>query len=388
MKIINPFYLYIIIIVFGTFLYSCNNQEKELPIINTTSLIADELTLSDIAEEVSYIKLDNSVLLSKIKDVKKIDNLYFISTKDDLYLFGIDGEYQHQIGKRGKGPFEYTRFNDFTLDVNSKLIYFLDYKKVIVFSFSGEYKYSFPTPESFEFSSVYFFNNCLYFPVGFHLGDLEKEWIVTDINGNIKREKNNFISGISPTIDYKIKPLFESNSRLYYWNEINDTIFRIDEKCEATYLFANGNFRVTGNDLSSPENYMNKISWQLMSVLGTEHFLIFDYLLLKDKQRVYTFFNKNNQKMYKWAVLDNFKSDGVNTYDNGLVFIPKSQAQLGNKEYLVSWAEAYDIKALVTREIFKSSIPKYPEKKKALDTLANNLDENDNPVLILVKLKE
>ena len=31
---------------------------------------------------------------------------------------------------------------------------------------------------------------------------------------------------------------------------------------------------------------------------------------------------------------------------------------------------------------------KYPEKKKQLEQLANSLDENDNPVLMLVKLKE
>ena len=32
--------------------------------------------------------------------------------------------------------------------------------------------------------------------------------------------------------------------------------------------------------------------------------------------------------------------------------------------------------------------PKYPEKKKQLEKLANSLNENDNPVLMLVKLKE
>jgi len=31
---------------------------------------------------------------------------------------------------------------------------------------------------------------------------------------------------------------------------------------------------------------------------------------------------------------------------------------------------------------------KHPEKKKELEKLANSLDENDNPVLMLVKLKE
>ncbi|MCF6357444.1 MAG: hypothetical protein L3J54_06505 [Draconibacterium sp.] len=42
----------------------------------------------------------------------------------------------------------------------------------------------------------------------------------------------------------------------------------------------------------------------------------------------------------------------------------------------------------VNSEAFKNSTPLYPEKKKALEKLANNLNENNNPVLMLVKLKE
>ena len=37
---------------------------------------------------------------------------------------------------------------------------------------------------------------------------------------------------------------------------------------------------------------------------------------------------------------------------------------------------------------FQNLPPKYPENKKESKELANSLDENDNPVLMLVKLKE
>jgi hypothetical protein len=39
-------------------------------------------------------------------------------------------------------------------------------------------------------------------------------------------------------------------------------------------------------------------------------------------------------------------------------------------------------------EEFKNSTPKYPEKKKELEKLASSLDENDNPVLMLIQLKQ
>jgi hypothetical protein len=47
----------------------------------------------------------------------------------------------------------------------------------------------------------------------------------------------------------------------------------------------------------------------------------------------------------------------------------------------------FKLKVLISSEAFKNSSPKYPEKKKELEQLANSLDENDNPILMLVKLK-
>jgi hypothetical protein len=46
------------------------------------------------------------------------------------------------------------------------------------------------------------------------------------------------------------------------------------------------------------------------------------------------------------------------------------------------------IQSLLTKKEFKNSAPKYPEKKKELEKLANSLKETDNPVLKLVRLKK
>ena len=59
-----------------------------------------------------------------------------------------------------------------------------------------------------------------------------------------------------------------------------------------------------------------------------------------------------------------------------------------NDNTLFAWVDAFELKSHVSSEAFKNSTPKYPEKKKELEKLANSLDENDNPVLMLVKLKE
>jgi len=55
---------------------------------------------------------------------------------------------------------------------------------------------------------------------------------------------------------------------------------------------------------------------------------------------------------------------------------------------LISWVKAYELKQYIGSITFNNSTPIYSEKKKALEKLAKSLNENDNPLLMLVKLKE
>jgi len=74
----------------------------------------------------------------------------------------------------------------------------------------------------------------------------------------------------------------------------------------------------------------------------------------------------------------------VNDIDGGFTFWPDFQPY-GNM--LIKSIDAYKIKNYVSSEEFKNSKPKYPEKKKELEQLANSLDYEDNPVLMIVRLK-
>jgi hypothetical protein len=75
----------------------------------------------------------------------------------------------------------------------------------------------------------------------------------------------------------------------------------------------------------------------------------------------------------------------TNDLDGGASFWP---GKIINDSTLVSWIEALKLKEYIASNEFKESNPKYPEKKRELETLANSLKETDNPVLVLVRLKE
>ena len=59
-----------------------------------------------------------------------------------------------------------------------------------------------------------------------------------------------------------------------------------------------------------------------------------------------------------------------------------------NEEYLVQLISPIDLKTHVANDEFKNGNPKYPEKKKEVETLALRIKETDNPILMIARLKK
>jgi hypothetical protein len=59
-----------------------------------------------------------------------------------------------------------------------------------------------------------------------------------------------------------------------------------------------------------------------------------------------------------------------------------------NDSTLVMLVEPRHLKEHVTGPEFRNSRPLFPEKKRALETLANSLSEDNNPVLMVVTMKK
>ena len=76
-----------------------------------------------------------------------------------------------------------------------------------------------------------------------------------------------------------------------------------------------------------------------------------------------------------------FTSGLYNDIDAGPRFFPAKQV---NDSTMLMWMKAEELKAHVASDDFKNSAPKFPEKKRQLEELANNLSELDNPVLMFV----
>jgi len=372
-------------------IFSCKHTNTETGEITPKQLILTDFTVDKIATNIKYISLDKSVLLSNVSDVKKSENGFLVKTNTGLFLFNNDGTFVNRIGKKGKGPGEYTSVDDFVVDDVAKHVYVLNRKQVKVYNFLGEYIRSFFTPEKQTFAELEINNNNLYFPKGFGLTALNYEWFETDFSGNIIRKKANYLKNINDLrINYKTNLSFNINGNLYYWNQFNDTIFQIDSSPpSAAFIFKKDNYRITPDDLSTAENFRNKASWQLISIFGSKRYLFLEYVLIKEGVTVFTTFDVQtgnhyllHKKMFGEELLK------LNSFDTGPALTVKSIFEEDNSVWCINWIYPFHLKTLITSKNFKTSMAKYPKKKKELEQLANNLDENDNPVLMLVKLKE
>ncbi|HNY52507.1 MAG TPA: hypothetical protein PK727_05230 [Bacteroidales bacterium] len=115
-----------------------------------------------------------------------------------------------------------------------------------------------------------------------------------------------------------------------------------------------------------------------------------NYELLIDsykKKGNITLIDKKNKKSYITYVKD-FEDGGItNDFDGGINFQPVSYYSEMEMEYMIGFFNPYQLKNHVASAQFINSVPKYIENKSKVENLAKTLTETDNPVLMLIKLK-
>ena len=169
-------------------LISCNHKESKIHIVKTidSKLINNNIFyLSALGSFSGFIPLEStdSSLISSINKMYFLNDYIFILDKKGgkgLYIFDRKGQFIRKIGKVGKGPGEYISIDDFTIDRNKSIIYFLaDRKNILLYDIRGQYIRSFKT--QFYASKIEYNNtsNKIYF-VGDDLGD---NLVIANLNG-------------------------------------------------------------------------------------------------------------------------------------------------------------------------------------------------------------
>ena len=310
----------------------------------------------------------------------------FARTRDELYRFSKDGEFICQIGRKGRAPSEYSNIKDFMYNESKNTIEIFSVKEVKEFSLDGKWKKDI----TIEYARVYSLGHTNNQFLGFidnSAGQNEYSFVLLDANGQmINRFENKYKFTPTQGIFHPYECIFYRYDGILHCKELHsDTIFSFDNGTFIPkYILKQGEAKYT-SDLRGDEQYIfknrDKIIIQKNSFEST-NYLFYQYDWKKRDNCLIK--NKSNGTQY----LINNETGLVNDLDNGPNFKIQNTITVDRTEYLISWINSFDLKAHVDSEAFKNSTPKYPEKKKELEKLANSLDENDNPVLMLVKLKK
>jgi len=394
----------IIILIFGT--VSCQistrNGDSKLKTFDLREKPEiSEIKLSDLGfVDIEYIPLetnDKSAMgrfgLRSVTDRFIVGNsCYIIKQFSAILKFRDDGSFVTSIGTLGRGPTEFQVAHDIDLDVENYKIYLVSgfQKKCNVYSESGEFvrtfKIPFHGPVQFRFDNdkiLCYFENLQ--------GNIENSFVVINTMGEIIKSFPNkypFTQNKTGAVGVVRENLFyQFNNRLFKKEVYSDTIYVFEEMVFKPHIVIE-----VGDRLLTPEAraqydlfYLGENYIRPIHLFEFGDYIYYEYtyrVIPKTNNLRYGFIGS---KTTYFQVFINADQGLINDLDGGLNILPET---IKDNNTLISWTEAINIKKHVTSDKFRNSRPKYPEKKKELEKLANSLKETDNPVLMLVRLKE
>jgi hypothetical protein len=341
-----------------------------------------------------------------------------VADKNVCLLFERKGKFISQTGKYGKGPGEYTHIAQIKIVNNSILIPDSRKDNIQFYSAAGEYLYSVKAPGEFS-SSIHSRNfisdtdTTFFIRIPNRSGTEPFRIAHFDKKGHVIQKYRN------TTFFNRQKPVFETSDvsaqfyklkdKIYYKEMLNDTIWQIeDDNLRVGHVIHMGKYGFSIKDKELPiPVWHKKLAAECIAVGYVFECNRYIYLLSNFfLQYPFSFFRKSNTPGGKapyeilglydkkednfFLVKPSYKEDqpeptGIeNDMDGGVNMMPR---YIINDTLMVSWVNAFELKLYVASNAFKNSTPKYPGKKKELEQLANSLSENDNPVLMIVKLK-
>jgi len=358
---------------------------KELPKLSTVKL--SDLGFVDI----EYVPLETTPksAISYIQNIKFGNGFFLVKNFNEIYEFQNDGSFITKTGTEGRGPHEYINAHDIDIDHKNQTIYLVSgwQKKFNVYSEQGGFLRTFHCPlntTNFRITEdgILCYNSNI-------MANVDISYNLIDTLGRTIKDFSNKYpwTRVQTSLLADENLFYQFDNRLYKKEIYSDTVYAFEAKEFNPHLVIE-----QGDKLLTPEA-RSKYSPEYLSeyyIIQTNLFEFGDYIYYEFSydfkiggQNFYRGFigsKRNNSQ-----VLVDAGKGLINDMDSGPNIILKS---IRDDNTIISWVEALELKNLVASKDFKSSTPKYPEKKKELEKLANSLKETDNPVLMIIRLKK
>jgi hypothetical protein len=382
--------------------------------------------LSEFADSVLYIPLEtmHGIELDYITRFSSRDSLLFINDGKTCILFSCTGKILQKIGSKGRGPGEYNIAGQIDI-MPSNILLIRNLYTLMIFSTQGEFLRSldiFRAPSgSGAFGSWITLNDSLLFVnVRNDSGEELYKAQVMNINGRIVSRFPNHIffnpQRIGSLSQSGISSLDSYSGKIGFKEAFNDTLFYLgkDLILNPGYVFNMGKYKTSYMDLLNRTAFEREYAYT-QDVFETDRFFFLTLRGLCNAFRratpiVEVVTGMGGQVIereiwyYKGALLmvvdkttgksflndisrsdeSIFKSGFINDFDGGPRFLPRFRL---DENRLVMPVEAHELIQYIQSDEFREALVLHPEKKKALEELANGLSESDNPVLMVVRMK-
>ena len=383
--------------------FSCHSLENDTFQIDPRTFNDNKITLADIADDIKYIPLNDSLPIGMTFGLRITADYIYISVKDiGILQFDRLGNLIQKIGARGRGPGEYQFGMEFAVDEKTGSVYIRDPKNVYVYSQGGlflreisyqKYLATYPMAGAIEF-----YNSLIFLGDYLMRGNSSYNWIFLDTLGNLISAKENSVPLFQTNVGWR-GCVYKFENKLFYYNVLNDTVFSITPELfySKAYLFAKGEHRWprTKIETNTFDLFTLQISklFQPLKMFETKRFIVLSYIYL-DKSAI-SFFDKNTKKTFLSYRYERTKDNKeyrvpclINDLDGGPPLENINYYSENSKEFITTIINPLNLKEHLESDGFRKTFLKYPEKKKELEKLANSLKETDNPVLMIVRLKK
>lgn len=369
----------------------CVDIEKSKTHILTFSLfegsISSYIKLSELGiEEIIYVPLETNqkCLISSIQEIKFGSDFYIIRNYNLILSFATDGTFISQIGSLGKGPQEYQNIHDFGINENNDYIYILSGWENKFYIYSKQGKYIRTTQCPVGVTDIMFTKEHILCYNRNNTGEVKNSFYLVSYDGHINKSFSNeymFHVQLNSTFFQNENIFYKFNGQIIKKEMYSDTVYTLTDLSFTPRMVIRHGDKLLNPKIREDQSIQFIIKNYIVQRRLFEFGDKFYYEFLTDGELFCLLGSKTKNKQ----ILVKRNIGFVNDIDGGPNIVLKSNK---DDNTIISWVDAHELKAHVASDAFKNSTPKYPEKKRELERLANSLSENDNPVLMFVKLKE
>ena len=384
----KPFVVFLALLSFSYIIYS---QVINVD-INPSSKPKGSLMLSEIVEYIEYVPLETNddCVVGQISYFDISDNYIAISVYQtkEVFLFSRTGRFITKIGKQGQSGSEYLSPGSVYINELMKCIYVRDGHKVLVYDFSGKYVTTFSTDNKSSAVFMFWNNHFLtgkisvesnenYYVYG--IWDDSMKLVKQAVKGVPVEIKGQFNSGahVNPSISYYIYKGYPHVKE----SVLNDTIYQINNIHEfiPKYIINCGRYGMTAEIKGDTEHFFENFKKYIggMFFFETSNYLLSKYSY--NGEIIVCYLDKKTSKLLYFDSNDGIPDD----YAGGISFWP--MRQVNNSFY--AFYNSYDLLNNYSKQ--KKIAVKGPSSTVLkVQSLIKKLDTEDNPVLIIVRIKE